>query len=338
MENPIQKSQEVVSIAFCLDNNYMQHLTVTIYSICENLKKGRNLDVYVVHNSLSQVNQDRLVRDIAIFENVNIFFVSDQNDYDTLYVSSVMTQSTYLKINLPNTLPKDLKKVLYIDCDIVAAGDISELYDLNPKYIMAARDTNLYLEKYYDMLFWRTNNYGYFNAGVMFMNLETLRQIDAAGDIMEYSVKYSKFFDWYDQTGFNYTLADKYEPIHPKYNFLQCMYSLRDMKQSIYPESEYAEAKKSPVLIHYAGSTYKPWVYSCIGPLIHLYFICIQKTSYRNFVLVKTFSGFIKKCFNYTLLLLLPTPIMTFLFHIQWQIFLLKNKKNAQLVPKNLKN
>jgi lipopolysaccharide biosynthesis glycosyltransferase len=146
-------SQEIVSIAFCVDSNYIQHLTVTLYSICDNLAQDRALDLYTVYNSLTQTEQERLIADMATFTNVRVFFIHDTNDYNSLAIDSSMTQSTYLKFNLPNTLPQELTKVLYIDCDIIAQGDISELYDLSPKYLMAVRDTNIYLEKYYNFLF-----------------------------------------------------------------------------------------------------------------------------------------------------------------------------------------
>lgn len=153
MVHQIIDNQEIVSIAFCIDSKYIQHLTVTLYSICDNLARGRLLNVYIIHNSLLQAEQDRLIADITIFTNVQLFFVHDTNEYNELAVDSKITQSVYLKINLSETLPKNLNKILYIDSDIIATGDIGELYDLNPRYLMAVKDTNLYLEKYYDILF-----------------------------------------------------------------------------------------------------------------------------------------------------------------------------------------
>lgn len=144
----------------------------------------------------------------------------------------------------------------------------------------------------------------------MLMNLSALRQIDAAKNIMEYSIKYSNMFHWHDQTGFNYFLHDKYEQIHPKYNLLQCAYSLRNMKQSIYSKIEYITAKSNPVLIHYAGSTYKPWKYETIGPYKYLYFTYIQKTSYKDFVLHKSLSKIRQRYWNYILLYMLPTILI----------------------------
>ena len=158
---------------------------------------------------------------------------------------------------------------------------------------------------------------GYFNAGVMLMNLTALRQIEAAKNIMEYSVKYSKLFHWHDQTGFNRYLYDKYEQIHPRYNLLQCVYVLRKMKQSLYNEAEYSIAKSNPVLIHYAGNTYKPWNYEVIGPYKHLYIDYIEKTSYRGFVLTKSLLKLKTRYLNYIVLCILPTSLILILSSIQ---------------------
>lgn len=330
----ISKTQEIVSIAFCVDSNYIQHLTVTLYSICYNLAQGRILHVYVVNNSLTQTEQERLIVDMAVFTNVKVFFIHDANDYSSLAISTSMTQSTYLKFNLPNTLPQSLSKILYIDCDIIASGDISELYDLSPSYLMAVRDTNIYLEKYYNFLFWTETKNGYFNAGVMLMNLDALREIKVTESIVDYSMRYSNLFHWHDQTGFNRFLYDKYEQIHPKYNLLQCIYVLRNMKQPIYDEIEYSSAKKDPVLIHYAGSTYKPWNYEGIGPYKNLYTEYINKTSYKDFILPRSLPKITKKTLNYIVLCILPTGLIRILFHIHGGIFLHKNKKNSEIIQK----
>ena len=270
---------DAINIAVGIDDNFAKQLAVLLYSICVNLKDKRLLRIFLVCNErLSSENKDRIRETIKGF-NTEYIVISDGNDYKNLKTNKDFSEAIYFRINLPRILPEAIEKVLYLDSDIVANGDIGELYDMSVNFIRAVRDPETILQDYYDLLFKAKNKRGYFNAGVMLLNLKKLREIHASRLMMEYLEKNSHSIIMCDQTALNLFFYDKYESMSPKYNFIQCISSLRNIEQRVYDREDYQEAKERPISVHYTGRKYKPWLFESIGQYRYLFDKYLEKIS-----------------------------------------------------------
>lgn len=86
------------------------------------------------------------------------------------HTPSYISNSTYLRLFLPQILPKTIKKFLYLDLDVIVNCDLSNVFsiDLGNKSLGAAIDlwapSSLTLKKYIGKK--------YFNAGILLFDME----------------------------------------------------------------------------------------------------------------------------------------------------------------------
>ena len=97
-----------------------------------------------------------------------------------LYTRDYFSMTTYYRLFLPDLYP-ELKKAVYIDADTVLLADIAELYktDLGTNLVGAVPDGAVQSVKefqdYVELVVGLKDYNNYFNAGILVMNLEELR-------------------------------------------------------------------------------------------------------------------------------------------------------------------
>ena len=316
-----KNGKKQINVVVCVDDIYSQHLAVMLYSLGINNVRNQ-VDVYIIYKNLSHTNIDLLETTVRNF-NIKLIFILNTYNYLNSVEAGGFSEVAYYRINLPNIL-SNLDKVLYLDCDIVINHDLAELYGKKVTCIAAVRDANVYLEEYYNRLFSATAPKGYFNSGVMLLNLAEMRHVGASEKIMQYIKENKGTFRWHDQTGLNWFFFKTYESLPPKFNFLQTIYAFKNLKHPLYEEAEYTEARNDPAIIHFAGKTYKPWLYESVGTYKGLYLKYLDNTPYRNnrFQSGNTFS----KNLNLLLIMYLPFIFQKLLIDINGLIFLRKNQ------------
>ncbi len=158
---------------------------------------------------------------------------------------------TWYRIFLPEVLPQDVNKVLYLDCDVCVCGSLDELFalDMKDRSIAAAIDP----ESYSDDVFSRLNieqSKGYVCAGVLLMNLSFWRKHQTAMSVLRYGKENAARIHFPDQDAINVVCVNSKIILTPKYSpFLRIA--------KYYPEDEWREYFEHPVIIHYAGCA--PW-------------------------------------------------------------------------------
>ena len=175
-----------INIFFSCDDGYAPFLAVAIDSLKQNRNQSRKYNIVVLHTGISQKN----INLISSFYGEKNFGVNFKNitPYvkhfsEKLHTRDYYSKTTYYRLFIPNLFPK-LEKALYLDSDIVINGDISLLYDteLGDKLVGATPDefVNNYapLRLYTQNRVGVTKEDGYFNAGVLLMNLDALRKFN----------------------------------------------------------------------------------------------------------------------------------------------------------------
>lgn len=171
-----------IPIFFATDDNYARFLNVTLESLIENASNDYNYDIYVMNDGLSMSSR----RSIKRFEEegFKIHFVNVDSKLQALKlklnIRDYYTMTTYYRLLLPELYP-NLKKVLYLDCDIVLKDDVSKLFnvDISEHLVGAIRDQSVPLFKEfseYVELALGIRREDYFNAGVLLMNLKKMRK------------------------------------------------------------------------------------------------------------------------------------------------------------------
>lgn len=177
------KINEKINIFFACDDNYLPFLAVTLQSLKENCDKSRIYQIYVLNAGLKHENVEKIKHDFnSLNFNISFFDISNELcEFDKrLHTRDYYTKSTYYRLFIPTLFP-DLKKCLYLDCDIILKGDISKLYDLDLENNLVGAVPDGFLNTNENLKLYVENRVGveadkYFNAGVLLMNLNKLRE------------------------------------------------------------------------------------------------------------------------------------------------------------------
>lgn len=177
-----------VNLFFACDDNYVPFLAVTLTSIRETCDHDRHYAVRILQTGIREESKQRLTAQFTA-PNFSLEFVDVSpmlaEISDQLHTRDYYSKSTYYRLFIPELFPQ-LDKALYLDCDIVLTGDVSQLYDtpLEDHLVAAVPDGAVaaiapfreYVSKRL-----RVDPANYFNAGVLLMNLEQMRRCDFTG-------------------------------------------------------------------------------------------------------------------------------------------------------------
>lgn len=120
---------------------------------------------------------------------------------------------------------------------------------------------------------------GYFNAGILLMNLRAMREEDFTRRALQLGHEKSPTFTFAEQDVFNYLAQASWVKLHPKWNALSYLWLLPEYADDSYTTLEYATARWSPAVVHFEGGhTVKPWFYRSMHPMRHLYLLFRART------------------------------------------------------------
>lgn len=261
-----------MDIVLCTDNNYCIHTGILMCSICDN---NDNVHYHIVISEDVTVKNKRKLESVALKYNAEIaFYTINPSIIDSLpFGKEIMPQHvsvvTYFRLFLTEILPSTLSKVLYLDVDMICAGTLSELWDrpLSDKPLVAvtdmdANDPHRYARLGYD------SELGYFNAGVLLINLDYWRNERILLQFSNFMTEHSDRIIFHDQDVLNHIFAGKAELVDIDYNLQNGF--LRQPPSFIPNHDTFDYCIKHPKLIHYTY-IHKPWIKGSPHPYTSYY-------------------------------------------------------------------
>lgn len=236
---------KTLNIAFCVDNNYVNHLIVTLYSLLKN-NQSEKIRVHIVAPDLTTESKAA----INLLKEFHSEFAVSYHTVDPALVSGFsitmdyISSVTYYRLLLAEIIPKSVDTLLYLDADIVVHGNLKKLFDADLGNSYAAAVPDIYLDKdeaYKQKIDLRTATYN--NAGVMLLNLKKMRE-DGITKKMVANAK-RKAHEYQDQDAINITFGNVVA-LDREYN-----YQIKDKQYDILPN-------EPMTILHYSGSL-KPW-------------------------------------------------------------------------------
>ena len=184
MSQIIKNEKPVIPIFFASDDNYVPFLAVSIKSLLDNASKDYYYNIYILTEGISRANEERLKRYET--ENSEIVFVDLSSNIAKIRdrLSSTLrdyyTESIFYRIFIAALYP-EYSKAIYLDCDIVVLGDISEFYNINLGDNILGAITDDVIATNEDFRNYAKYGIGvdytkYFNSGVLVMNLDEYRK------------------------------------------------------------------------------------------------------------------------------------------------------------------
>ena len=276
-----------MNILLATDNNYIKHCIVTMVSILENnrsalffiLTEGLSADnIQKINQTCEKYNSSAEI--ITVPTNIVSQFPMPKN------VSDHISIATYYRLFASELLPNSINKIIYLDCDIVVRKSLDELWSISlDNYAIAA---------VYQNNEWSDSNHswerlsisrkdGYFNAGVLFLNLQYWRENKVKERLLEYIRLHYDSIRSHDQDVLNAVLSKEVCSISCNWNFLPLYFNYR---QYTFPDKvnnldDIAKISKSPSVVHFVFKP-KPWEYGCTHPFKNDYFLYLDKSVFNG--------------------------------------------------------
>ena len=291
------KNSAIIHIACSIDNNYVQHCAVLIASI---LKTNPNVafHFHVLDGGITQKSKLKIEK-LKKLKNFSISYYN-MSSYDFSFLPlnrKHISIATYYRLVLPQILPSDIEKILYLDTDIVVCGDLFDFYntDISSVFAGVIEDEN---SRYQAM---RLNLKNYFNAGVLLLNLRKIRESNFQHDWVDYYEKNQEIIILQDQDILNGTFADQVLYLPLKWNANSFLF-LPENTDHYYTLEDAEQAKLHKIIIHYTGD-YKPWSNKHRHPLRRLYYKYLLYTPFKfngiSYLLIR-FKESLKQIFSIT--------------------------------------
>lgn len=244
-----------LNIVTAVEDNYAPALGVALYSLMLNSKRTKELKIHILTDFLSKNNIEKFKNMFDSFDvDFDIVYL-EKDRYKTLRLTGYFhTPSVYYTIDIPESLP-DVDKAVYFDCDLLIEGPIEELFDidLGDRYLAATPGLNdIELVKGHKRRLGLTGEKSYFNAGVMLMDLKTMRERGISRKVYDFILKNPSRIEACDQDGLNYIVSGDFVPLDICWNF--------PVKHS-HLFSEQVRRKETKKSLHFLGRI-KPWFLS----------------------------------------------------------------------------
>lgn len=199
-----------ISLLTTLNQNYLPQLQVLLTSLHVN-SSAEKIVLYLLHSgipeaALGKLNQQCQAFDYSFFP----IYVEDEL-FQNAPVTKQYPKEMYYRLLAPQLLPDDVKRVLYVDPDILIINPIRPLWemDLDGNLFAAAAHTGkTELANSVNQIRLGTKR-DYYNSGVLLMDLEACRQ------------------EIEPQTLFDYVELHRKELVLPDQDVLNGLYSQR---------------------------------------------------------------------------------------------------------------
>ena len=258
-----------MNIVCCTDHNYIMPTGIMICSVCKNHYDCEIFFHVICNDDVTEKDK----RDLTVLVhqyNHRISFYAVNIEVPNCFTVKKegqpkhITISAYYRLFLTEILPIDIEKVLYLDSDIIVRHALQDMYNTDIKGYAAGvvtdmGDGNL---AFYNYLRY-SPKYGYFNSGVLLINLSYWRNKNILQDYIDFATQYPERIILHDQDIMNFVLKDQKKQLPLTYNF-QHGFLFKKLGISWEYEAELNETIKDPYILHFTGK--KPWVHGCDHP------------------------------------------------------------------------
>lgn len=260
-----------MTIAYAPDDKYLDQTIVSMTGAAINNPYISFVILYSNLNTESLLKLEKFkVKTKCTIRMVKV----DPSEFDKFPMSGWVTKEAWFRVKLPDFCP-DLDRILYLDCDTLVCGDLTELWETNLEgnFLGAVEDV-WDVQKHLKRLGLRQPHY--FNSGVLLFNCKYCRENKFFDLVKSYALSTERKIEFCDQDILNVVTDEKKVLLNPKYNYLNTWWRNFYYEYDGQAEEDYLNASKTPVIIHYTGI--KPCLKGCGHPLKDLWWEYAEKS------------------------------------------------------------
>jgi lipopolysaccharide biosynthesis glycosyltransferase len=263
-----------MNIIYATDDNFVPFAGVSIFSLLYNNKNSKEINIYILDNNISEINKQLLRKTVESFGRSIDFFNVDK------YMSKIKetgarewsgSLSAYARLFIGEFFNETTTdRVLYLDCDTIVNGDITELFTLDMSGYACGAVCD-YISSGIRLIDGLKLSDKYYNSGVMLIDINNWNSNHCQDRIINHMNNVQASYPYVDQDIINavlhddiYTLPIQYNvfPYYNYYGFDETCYIYDLNEENHYTKREYgAHLKdKEPVIIHYTKTFLgRPW-------------------------------------------------------------------------------
>jgi lipopolysaccharide biosynthesis glycosyltransferase len=269
-----------IVLACAADDRFGMPLAVMLRSAIDNLGPGRRVRAMVIDGGIAPWTKRRVLRSLDA-DRIEVRWLSpDRRRLARVKVTGHIRVASYFRLLVPELVPPSCPRAIYLDSDVVVEGDLGALWDLDLSGypVAAAQDMcTPWLSSRYGLSNWQALGFaaedGYFNAGVMLMDLDAWRTEKVGEAVIAYVEANPAHVRFWDQDGLNVVLHGRWLRLDPRWNLtMQPGQPLRDEDRPVVD---------APFVTHYL-STHKPWDVGCAHPRRDVFFRHLDRTDWAG--------------------------------------------------------
>lgn len=239
-----------IPIFFSTDDNYIPYLDVALSSLIAHASADYDYKIIILNTGLKSENVKKVKLNQRPGFDIEFIDISDRIENIRSFFKDVYHFSivTYYRLFIASLFPQ-YDKIVYLDCDLVVLGDISELYNVPMDGHIFAASPEQYVQNTTEFRTYAKNALGlnpdeYVNAGVLVIDLNAFRQY-------KIEEKFIKLITTYD--------FDLLDPDQAYLNFL-CRGKIYMLPNGWNKEPMDLPCQGAKNIVHYALYK-KPWQY-----------------------------------------------------------------------------
>lgn len=255
-----QQKSDTIEILVTIDQNYIKPLEVMMYSMKLN-NLAEDFRVWLIYDNIANSALSKLTKygqQIGI--KIETVAMNNQITFpDSLLNLHDYPKEMYFRLLSSKVLPMDLKRVIYLDPDILVINSIRPLWEQNLKGKMFAAAVH---EGLTDIMSSINNlrlgtNTDYFNSGIMLMDLDEMRKKVKIEDISKAIEQNHDTLILPDQDILNYLYGEDILKIpETRWNYDARAYSVYLARSTGDCNIEWV--MKNTSILHFCGKP-KPW-------------------------------------------------------------------------------
>lgn len=249
-----------IEILVSADNNYVMPTGVMLTSLFENNKEN---DVFVhlmTDKGFTEKSKNSL-RNIVESRGGSIFFYIMNDDLfrdfplgENYQSAHIVSMATYYRLYASEVLPQTIDKIIYLDGDIIIRDSLRELWDTNIDEVPIAGvpDTESCTVSHYNRLRY-PQSLGYFNAGVLLINLKYWREHNVLKDFLRIVKEKRSILRCHDQDILNLLFRENKIVLPLKYNMQNSFLFCREQVPLTWVfDEQIKEGQQHPIIVHYS--------------------------------------------------------------------------------------
>ncbi|MBQ4396658.1 MAG: glycosyltransferase family 8 protein [Clostridia bacterium] len=257
------------------DDNYTKNLGICTYSVLHNMCPAvEHVRIFIMDCGITEENKAKLRRQAARFDNAEMIFfpISAMLDEVTPKEDARWHRAIYGRLFFPRLMEQypDIDRLLYLDCDVIVDGSLTELFEMNMdgKVIAGVADSS---DRERKAALDIPPESPYINSGVLVIDTARWNALDVSQRTIDYINRIPEELLLPDQDAINYILQGQIKVLPPDYNLMWMLTDrdipklLRNIPHLAYTEEEVRHALHHGKIYHYAA--HDMWSFDGITPI-----------------------------------------------------------------------